>query len=382
MNEDAPGSPESISASSPEEDETLQVSRPQCRRSLVVDDDEEDISDSSSDNGRKLVNQQPQTGDGVLIREVSIDRFRSMDSEDLATDSADTAEVQNEVVSADLCDVPTDRAGPFSSLLSTDGTPEAVDKITDSVSVVQEETPVEAALIIKAEPVVVKAAVIAAAVVPNTSIATPKAIAVSAAVTRKAPLVPVKAAAIPLRATPVVSVRARSGSTDLTLNKASSSSASSSSVSSSSTVRSVIRSVGSSSAVEEKESAERWRDRLWPSRALTSFCRSITRCNPPILKAGKNIFGGHHNKDGEKNVKLVPHWNKTDLKQVINTYDTLAAHNAAFFLLLVEESRESSVQDSSEFEVRMTDYNSDAMSYFCRLLSDKKLRLDGEARSL
>jgi hypothetical protein len=374
MNEDAPGSPESISASSPEEDETLQVSRPQCRRSLVVDDDEEDISDSSSDNDSKLVNQQLQTGDGVLIEDGSIDRSleRSMDSEDLATYSADRAEVQSEVVSADLCDGPTDRAGPFSSLLSTDETPEAVDKITDSVSVVQEETPVEAALIIKAEPVVVKAAVIAAAVVPNTSIATPKFIAVPAAVTRKAPLVPVKAAAIPLRAAPVVSVRAapivsvraRSGSTDLTLNKASSSSASSSSVSSSSTVRSVIRSVGSSSAVEEKESAERWRDRLWPSRALTSFCRSITRCNPPILKAGKNIFGGHHNKDGEKNVKLVPHWNKTDLKQVINTYDTLAAHNAAFFLLLVEESRESSVQDSSEFEVRITDYNSDTIYDF------------------
>ena len=366
MNEDAPGSPESISASSPEEDETLQVSRPQCRRSLVVDDDEEDISDSSSDNDSKLVNQQPQTGDSVLIGDGSIDRSleQSMDSEDLATDSADTAEVQNEGVSADLCDVPTARAGPFSSLLSSGETPEAVNEMTDSVSVGQDETPVEAALIIKAEPVVMKAAVIAATVVPNTSLVPPKVIAVSAAVTRKAPLVSVKAAAIPLRAAPVVSVRARSGSTDLTLNKASSSSASSSSVSSSSTVRSVIRSVGSSSAVEEKESAERWRDRLWPSRALTSFCRSITRCNPPILKAGKNIFGGHHNKDGEKNVKLVPHWNKTDLKQVINTYDTLAAHNAAFFLLLVEESRESSVQDSSEFEVRIADYDSDAISDF------------------
>lgn len=365
MNEDAPGSPESISASSPEEDETLQVSRPQCRRSSVVDDDEEDISDSSSDNDSKLVNQQPQTGEGLLIGVDSIDRSleQSMDSEDLATDSADTAEVQNEVVSADLCAVSTDRAGPFSSLLSTDERPEAVNRTTDSVSTVQEETPVEAALIIKAEPVVVKAAVIAAAVVSNTSIVPPKVIAVPATLTRKTPLVPVKAAAIPLRAAPIVSVRARSGSTDLTQNKASSSSISSSSASSS-TVRSVIRSVGSSSAVEEKESAERWRDRLWPSRALTSFCRSITRCNPPILKAGKNIFGGHHNKDGEKNVKLVPHWNKTDLKQVINTYDTLAAHNAAFFLLLVEESRESSVQDSSEFEVRTTDSLSLAISSF------------------
>ena len=375
MNEDAPGSPESISASSPEEDETLQVSRPQCRLSLVVDDDEEDISDSSSDNDSKLVKKQPQTGDGVLIGDDSIDRSleHSMDSEDLATDSADTAEVQNEVVSADLCAAPTDTASPFSSLLSTDETPEAVNGTTDSVSTVQEETPVEAALIIKAEPVVVKAAVIAAALVSNTSIVPPKFIAVPVALTCKAPLVPVKAAAIPLRAAPVVSVRARSGSTDLTLNKASSSSASSSKV------RSVIRSVGSSSAVEEKESAERWRDRLWPSRALTSFCRSITRCNPPILKAGKNIFGGHHNKDGEKNVKLVPHWNKTDLKQVINTYDTLAAHNAAFFLLLVEESRESSVQDSSEFEVRITDYESHSLPIF-KLLSDKKLIFDGESR--
>lgn len=162
----------------------------------------------------------------------------------------------------------------------------------------------------------------------------------------------VNSALIPPTAAPMVSIRARSGSVDLTLNRALlTHTTTSSSATSSTSSRSIIRSVGSTSVAEEKESAERWRDRLWPSRALTSFCRSITRCIPPVLTPGKNIFSGEHDRDGQKKVRLVPHWNKTDLKKVVNTYETLSAHNAAFFLLLVEESRESSLQDSSEFEV-------------------------------
>ena len=345
MNEDTPGSPESISASSPEDDEMINVSRPQCRRSSAVDD-EEDISDSSSDNDVKSLNEQPRTEDlaSIAISAINSSQDEGMDSKDLSTDSADTTDLQSEVVSADLCAVSAERAGPFSSIPSTVQAPENVNDVADSSSTDQQQTPVEAALVVKTEAVVVKPAVIPAAMIRKTAVVPVKPVVIPAVISMKTSSVPVKAAAIPLRAVPVVSVRARSGSTDLTLNKAGSSSVSS-------TVRSIVRSVGSSSAVEEKESAERWRDRLWPSRALTSFCRSITRCNPPILKAGKNIFSGHHSKDGDKSVRLVPHWNKSDLKQVINTYDTLAAHNAAFFLLLVEESRESSVQDSSEFEV-------------------------------
>lgn len=174
----------------------------------------------------------------------------------------------------------------------------------------------------------------------------------------KVPVAALKIAPVAARATtvtaaaaPVVSIRARSGSADLTSNRVTLSHTTTSSSATSSGARSVIRSVGSSCIVEEKETAERWRDRLWPSRALTSFCRSITRCTPPILQAGKSIFAGQCERDGEKKIRLTPHWEKSDLQKVINTYDTLAAHNAAFFLLLVEESREASMQDSSDFEV-------------------------------
>ena len=174
----------------------------------------------------------------------------------------------------------------------------------------------------------------------------------------KAP-VPVRVTAVPVpvrvavtsSAAPIVSIRARSGSADLTSNRVTLSSTSTSSSATSGGSRSVIRSVGSSCIVEEKETAERWRDRLWPSRALTSFCRSITRCTPPVLQAGKHVFAGQCERDGEKKIRLIPHWENGDLQKVINTYDTLSAHNAAFFLLLVEESREASMQDASDFEV-------------------------------
>ena len=172
---------------------------------------------------------------------------------------------------------------------------------------------------------------------------------------------PISSTATTGTAQPTLSVRARSGSVDLTLEKQQSGSDKSSishnygsSLGQSSAIRSVIRTSSSNAKEEEKESAERWRDRLWPSRALTSFCRSITRCIPPILEPGKNIFSGCNNRDGEKKIRLEPHWDKTDLRKVLTSYDTLAAHNSAFFLLLVEESRESSLQDSSEFEASVS----------------------------
>lgn len=189
----------------------------------------------------------------------------------------------------------------------------------------------------------------------------------------KAP-VPVRVTAVPVpvrvavtsSTAPIVSIRARSGSADLTSNRVTLSSTSTSSSATSGGTRSVIRSVGSSCIVEEKETAERWRDRLWPSRALTSFCRSITRCTPPVLQAGKHVFAGQCERDGEKKIRLIPHWENGDLQKVINTYDTLSAHNAAFFLLLVEESREASMQDASDFEVtRRTFCRACVLDVFC-----------------
>ena len=68
----------------------------------------------------------------------------------------------------------------------------------------------------------------------------------------------------------------------------------------------------------------------------------------------ENIHKLRNDSNGEKKLQLKPHWQKSDLKKVVSRYDSLAAHNAAFFLLLVEESRESSIQDPAEFEITVS----------------------------
>ena len=95
----------------------------------------------------------------------------------------------------------------------------------------------------------------------------------------------------------------------------------------------------SSGTDKDKETPERWRDRLWPARALHSFCRALLRCEVPDVKPGQKI------QIGDSNVRLTPHWNSESFKGIQNQFDNLSAHNAAFFLLLVEESRESSIID-------------------------------------
>jgi len=45
--------------------------------------------------------------------------------------------------------------------------------------------------------------------------------------------------------------------------------------------------------LKKEETTEQWRNRLWPPKALTSFCRIITRCKPPQLSphdASKKFF--------------------------------------------------------------------------------------------
>jgi hypothetical protein len=90
-----------------------------------------------------------------------------------------------------------------------------------------------------------------------------------------------------------------------------------------------------------KETPERWRMRLWPSKAIISFCRIITRCKPPACTPGVRI--GASNGSGYRNekVELQAHWRKTELAQVPTVFTDPADHSSVFFLLAVEECREA-----------------------------------------
>jgi hypothetical protein len=48
-----------------------------------------------------------------------------------------------------------------------------------------------------------------------------------------------------------------------------------------------------------------------------------------------------NDQSGGEKFRLQPHWGKSDLQSVTTSYDSLAAHNSAFFLLIVEECIES-----------------------------------------
>ena len=445
MAESGGNSPEMISDSSIDDDSMILVSRPQNKRSTVVDD--ESISDSSNYDDHDELNNatEPTETDNFNVNLVlDTDHVSSMSAFDEYIDTTSDS-IEGRQVSCDtkissvaartgpfslitpgkidtsVNSASTDRIGPFASTnirpgstLNSEASAQPVSSVsfdhpitlpsssiviasvieshcalaisipvTTAVTVTVPVEPIAEASSARVAPCVgqvvnvsiLATAVVAAAAIPLKSI-------VEAGRTIIKPIIPVASKSITSIATksvtsirptpisttatigavqPMVSVRARSGSVDLTLEKQQSgpertnvSHNLSSSSGQNCTIRSVIRTNSSGAKEEEKESAERWRDRLWPSRALTSFCRSITRCKPPILEAGKNIFAGSNNRDGDKKVRLDPHWEKTDLRKVITSYDTLAAHNAAFFLLLVEESRESSLQDSSEFEASVS----------------------------
>lgn len=44
---------------------------------------------------------------------------------------------------------------------------------------------------------------------------------------------------------------------------------------------------------------------------------------------------------------LIAHWSESELTRIGNCFESISAHNSAFFLLAVEESRESIWDDSS-----------------------------------
>jgi hypothetical protein len=100
------------------------------------------------------------------------------------------------------------------------------------------------------------------------------------------------------------------------------------------------------SSDDNEESPQRWRDRLWPARALTAFCRALTRCEPPSVTPGQRISASRkHDGAHSSLVLLSPHWSPSQLKPIGEKFHDIAAHNAAFFLPLIEESRESAQRE-------------------------------------
>lgn len=93
-----------------------------------------------------------------------------------------------------------------------------------------------------------------------------------------------------------------------------------------------------------KETPERWRLRLWPSKAITAFCRIITRCHPPEstpgVRLGSGSGSGKNNRRGDKS-ELLSHWRVNELNKVPTVFNTAADHSSVFFLLTVEECREA-----------------------------------------
>jgi hypothetical protein len=140
---------------------------------------------------------------------------------------------------------------------------------------------------------------------------------------------------------------------------------------------------GSSCAIaldgDDKETFDRWRGRLWPSKAIISYVRVLTRCQPPITFIGEKIclgknfiryYGERLNKlKGVSEVtlqregnQLCPHWRPSDLPSVGTFFDSAQSHSSTFFLHVVEESRAalSSQYDEAEVDDELSEHAKDA----------------------
>jgi hypothetical protein len=171
-----------------------------------------------------------------------------------------------------------------------------------------------------------------------------------------------------------VSLRAQGASTS---NSGGTGAASSSSSSYSVYASADGRQQRSGSFTKDKETPEKWRMRLWPSKALIAFCRIITRCRPPasqpgvrlgaaIPAAGGNSSSNNNNNNNTNNdnnsnkhrhgkhgkLELQAHWRTSELSKVPVRFDSSAAHSSTFFLLAVEECRES-VTNQDEVEAML-----------------------------
>lgn len=92
-----------------------------------------------------------------------------------------------------------------------------------------------------------------------------------------------------------------------------------------------------------KETPEKWRMRIWPSKALTAFTRIITRCIPPESTLGVRLgtCTSTNHKGRPEKAELKPHWRASELSKVPMKFDDAAVHSSTFFLLAVEECREA-----------------------------------------
>lgn len=86
----------------------------------------------------------------------------------------------------------------------------------------------------------------------------------------------------------------------------------------------------------ERETHDRWRGRLWPGKAIISYCRVLTRCQPPSVVPGQKVRLGK-----AKHQQLLAHWRASDLPTIGTYFESVEAHSSAFFLLIAEESRAS-----------------------------------------
>lgn len=91
----------------------------------------------------------------------------------------------------------------------------------------------------------------------------------------------------------------------------------------------------------ETEIHENWRERIWPVKALITFCRLITRCQLSAVVPGRKLNVG----TGEGQCQLVSFWNYDDMHKLKTKFDSSADHHETFFHLLLEESRESRIHN-------------------------------------
>ena len=46
---------------------------------------------------------------------------------------------------------------------------------------------------------------------------------------------------------------------------------------------------GISESTQDADQMSDWKSRMWPARAIVSFCRIVTRCRPPAVTPGKPV---------------------------------------------------------------------------------------------
>jgi hypothetical protein len=278
--------PELISDCSTDEDEVV-VHRPRNRRgsSRIVD---ERISDSSSDDDVQIITNR-KIEEKPTVFEIEDDEPEQTTKTPALDDSNSTGDSIIRTAGRSF--------GPFSSAeirpLSPSNSgrqeimirPVVAEPASVKVSRIGPDTAVEVAVPPSLVPAIARPIRSAAKALADVKALQVSKIAPPLVTVKKVPSVAVKAvSSVPVKAVPVKavlshsgevatgSVRARSGSSDYTLERSSKTHDVHSSINSgiSSNIRSSI--VSSANSNEDRDTVK-WKDRLWPSRALNSFCR-------------------------------------------------------------------------------------------------------------